>query len=138
MTPSILESVFAPIGNYEIALVEGPIVDNTLRNSPDDLQGEVCKRYGVTPTAPEARVAVALGTLNGSPIYGTRIRGAEEGGVSWFFHCGEFSEADDFYQALHTYHLEEDLPEVVKYLYLPQGAHFIIDRNGYEDVWFDE
>ena len=41
LTPSILESVFAPIENYEIALVEGPKVDNTLRNSPDDLQGEV-------------------------------------------------------------------------------------------------
>ncbi|MDU9405380.1 hypothetical protein RTH46_23120 [Pseudomonas sp. zfem004] len=110
---------------------------NEFRGNPSHEQEEACKRYGVSPRAPEERVAVAFNTLSESPIYGTRIRDAKEGGVSWFFYCGNHSDADDFYQALHAHHLIEDLPEVVKYLYLPEGANFIIDRNGYEDVWFD-
>ncbi|MGA4658274.1 immunity protein Imm33 domain-containing protein [Proteus terrae] len=30
------------------------------------------------------------------------------------------------------------LPEVINYLYLPKGHNFIIDRDGYEDIWFEE
>ncbi|MFU7554406.1 hypothetical protein [Pseudomonas paraeruginosa] len=31
----------------------------------------------------------------------------------------------------------ELLPEVLDYLYLPPGARFIIDGDGYEDVWLE-
>ena len=105
---------------------------------PSREQAEVCKRYGVSPMAPEDRVAIALGTLKDNPIYGVRIECPEDGTVSWFFYCGEYSEEDDFYQVIHTRHLHEELPEVVNYLYLPEGSKFIIDREGYEDVWFEE
>ena len=30
------------------------------------------------------------------------------------------------------------LPQVVDYLALPSGAKFILDREGYEDVWLEE
>ncbi|MCO7521977.1 MULTISPECIES: hypothetical protein [unclassified Pseudomonas] len=110
---------------------------NELEISPSSDQIDVCNRYNVVPRTPEDRVAVALHTLSDSPIYGTRIRDAKSGAISWFLYCGKFSEADDFFQPLHTDHLVEDLPEVVKYLYLPEGANFIIDRSGYEDVWFE-
>ncbi|MCO7610570.1 hypothetical protein NJH83_10040 [Pseudomonas chlororaphis] len=43
-----------------------------------------------------------------------------------------------FYQTLHSGHLMEEFPEVVKCLFLPEGAKFIIDREGYEDVWMAE
>lgn len=84
---------------------------------------------------PEAMVAVALSTLGKMPIYGTRIDLPAGGNVSWFFHCGEHSDAEDFYQPIHTEHLEEILPQLIKYLRLPPGTKFIVDDKGYEDVW---
>lgn len=80
-------------------------------------------------------VAVAMSTLGQMPIYGTRIALPQDGTISWFIHCGEYSDAADFYQPVHTAHLTELLPQVVNYLHLPPGAKFIIDDQGYEDVW---
>lgn len=102
---------------------------------PDVLQEQTCNKYGLPMHPPEEMVAIALDTLHKTPIYGTRVKLPEGGTISWFIHCGEYSAASDFYQALHTSHLKEELPEVVKYLFLPEGAKFIIDRGGYEDVW---
>lgn len=104
----------------------------------NDEQQQVCARYCLPGQPPEAMVAVALGSLEQSPIYGTRIDLPENGTISWFIHCGEHSDAADFYQPLHTAHLQELLPQVLGYLALPSGAKFIIDREGYEDVWMEE
>ncbi|WP_442800190.1 immunity protein Imm33 domain-containing protein [Pseudomonas zeae] len=60
------------------------------------------------------------------------------GDVSWFSHCGTHSTAIDFYQPICIEHLPEMLPLVMKYLCLPTGAKFIIDIQGYEDVWMAE
>lgn len=106
--------------------------------TPDETQRQVCAKYGLPLHAPEEMVAIALDTLHKSPIYGTRVKLPEGGTISWFIHCGEHSPVSGFYQALHTGHLMEELPEVVKYLFLPEGAKFIIDREGYEDVWMAE
>lgn len=111
---------------------------NTHNKQPNNKQAEICKNYGVSPLEPEEKVAIALNALNDSPIYGTRIELPENGDISWFFYCGKYSKADDFYQVIHTKHLYDKLPEVVNYLYLPEGSKFIIDRNGYEDIWFDK
>ncbi|NLR98480.1 hypothetical protein HGP17_16805 [Rhizobium sp. P38BS-XIX] len=80
-------------------------------------------------------VAVALSTLGRMPISGVGQAAPEGGNISWFFHCGEYCDATDFYQPVHTAHLCEVLPAVVKYLRLPVGTRFIIDDQGYEDVW---
>ena len=101
-------------------------------------QQQICARHGLAAQAPEAMVAVATGSLDQSPIYGTRIALPENGTISWFIHCGEHSDAADFYQPLHTAHLRELLPQVLDYLALPSGAKFILDRDGYEDVWMEE
>lgn len=101
----------------------------------NERQKLICERYDLPAQAPEEMIALAMGTLDQSPIYGTRVVLPEDGTVSWFFHCGEHSQALDFYQPLHTHHLHELLPEVVDYLWLPTDARFIIDREGYEDVW---
>ncbi|AYY80345.1 MULTISPECIES: immunity protein Imm33 domain-containing protein [Proteus] len=77
---------------------------------------------------------MALNTLNLTPIYGIRVKKSKVGVISWFFYCGEYCEKVDFYQSLHTKHLNALLPEVMKYPYLFEGYHFIIDRDGYEDV----
>ncbi|ABR84376.1 MULTISPECIES: immunity protein Imm33 domain-containing protein [Pseudomonas aeruginosa group] len=104
---------------------------------PSDRQLEVCRRHGLEPRAPEPMLALALRTLGDSPLHGSRIELPEGGNVSWFIHAGEYSEAEDFYQPVHAAHLAELLPEVLDYLYLPPGARFLIDGDGYEDVWLE-
>jgi len=101
----------------------------------DSLAQAVCAAHGLPAIPPEDQVAVAISTLGQMPVYGTRIVLPENGTVSWFVHCGNYSDADDFYQPVHTAHLTDMLPQIVRYLHLPPGAKFIIDDQGYEDVW---
>ncbi len=105
---------------------------------PDDAQEKICSKYGMPVQAPEEMVAIAIDSLGKSPIYGSRVQLPGDGNISWFIHCGEFSDADDFYKPVHVHHLSEMLPQVVNYLCLPTGAKFIIDTAGYEDVWMAE
>ncbi|MGN6317354.1 immunity protein Imm33 domain-containing protein [Trinickia sp.] len=98
-------------------------------------QQAICKKYGLPEAEPEDMVGVAMATLGRMPVYGSRIALPAGGNVSWFFHCGEYSDAPDFYQPVHVEHLNEILPSVIKYLRLPTGAKFIIDDQGFEDVW---
>ncbi len=100
-------------------------------------QEAICTRYALSAVEPEDMVAVAMSTLGRMPVYGTRIALSEGDNIGWFFHCGEFSDAADFYQPLHAAHLSTYLPLVRPYLRLPPGARFIIDDTGYEDVWMD-
>ncbi|AJO79184.1 hypothetical protein [Pseudomonas sp. MRSN 12121] len=109
----------------------------TAPTAPTPQQKAVCDRYGLPVLVPEDMIAVALATLGRSPIYGTRIALPEGGNVSWFIHCGDYSDAEDFYQPVHAEHLHERLPHVMNYLCLPAGARFIIDTEGYEDVWIE-
>ncbi|WP_434294000.1 immunity protein Imm33 domain-containing protein [Burkholderia gladioli] len=106
-------------------------------NSGDllELQQQTCERLGLPDCEPEEMVAVAISTLGKMPVYGTRISLPGGGNVSWFFHCGEYSEAADFYQPVHAEHLSELLPLVLQYLRLPPGSKFIVDSHGYEDIW---
>jgi hypothetical protein len=104
----------------------------------EEQQKDICEKYGLPMHPPEEMVAIALDTLQKSPIYGSRIELPENGTISWFIHGGEYSAVSGFYQALHTHHLLEELPEVLKYLSLPEGARFIIDKEGYEDVWMSD
>jgi hypothetical protein len=110
--------------------------ENSLEASA--LQRQVCARLGFSEVAPDAMVALATSTLGRMPIHGARIPLPEHGTVSWFFHCGEYSSADDFYQPVHVEHLAELLPWVIAYLRLPPMTRFIIDDAGYEDVWMAE
>ncbi|MGL4668419.1 MAG: immunity protein Imm33 domain-containing protein [Saezia sp.] len=98
-------------------------------------QMEICKKWSCMIAAPEEMVAVARSTLGEMPIYGHRIILSEEENVSWFFHCGMYSDKEDFYSPVHTSHLSDILPLVIPYLCLPPNTRFIIDGQGYEDVW---
>ncbi|WP_321880292.1 immunity protein Imm33 domain-containing protein [Paraburkholderia bannensis] len=100
-------------------------------------QQAMCQKYGLDETPPEQMVALAIGSLGRMPVYGTRVPLPEGGNIGWFIHCGEYSDAPDFYQPLHVEHLAARLPRVLDYLALPPGVRFIIDDEGYEDVWLD-
>ncbi|MDO5105629.1 hypothetical protein [Capnocytophaga sp.] len=101
------------------------------------LQLKICKKYQseFEQLQSDEMVAVALDTLGQMPICGERIVLEAGQNVSWFIHCGEHSDAEDFYKPVHWYHLIDLLPEVLPYLGLSQGFRFIIDNEGYEDVW---
>ena len=102
-------------------------------------QVEVCSRYGVEPAPPfpHETLGVALSTLQEVPLNGMRYP-AENGTCGWYIHGGEYSEADDFYQALCVTHMVERCALVIPYLALPPGWGFIITADGYEDVWSNE
>ena len=112
--------------------------DNSHSVADQSAQVAVCRKYALPVIPPEDMVAVAIPTIGKMPIHGSRIILPKDGNISWFIHCGEFSDADDFYQPLHAAHLQEMLPLVVKYLGLPPGSRFIIDDQGYEDVWQEQ
>ena len=99
----------------------------------------ICERLGVNPVEPELRskIGIALQTLSERPIHGLRHQ-AEGDTNGWYIWCGEYSDDDAFFQPLHVEHLSERLPQVLKYLELPPGYRFLIDDEGYEDVWYDE
>jgi len=98
-------------------------------------QIHVCRRLGLQAVPPEERVALAISTLGQMPVHGARVERPENGTISWFFHCGDFSDAADFYQPVHAAHLQSMLPLVLGYLQLPPGTRFIVDDKGFEDVW---
>lgn len=105
----------------------------------NELQQEICRKHQskFEPLFFDEIVAVALGSLGQMPITGIRNILQKDENVSWFIYCGEPSEQADFYQPVHWHHLKEILPEVLPYLGLSQGFRFIIDNEGYEDVWFE-
>ena len=103
-----------------------------------DEQKKICQKYGseMYLVDESQKVGIALHTLNQSPIYGVHLR--PEGDTSgWYFWGGEHSESADFYQAVHINHLPEIASILLKYLALAPGFKFIIDDQGYEDVWFE-
>ena len=108
-------------------------------NSIEQSQKNVCERAGSAccPTQPDEKVGIAMSTLASSPIYGVR-RSPTEGVAGWYIWGGEYSSAPDFFQPVHVAHLGELIPEVLSYLSLAPGHKFIIDREGYEDIWFDD
>lgn len=102
-------------------------------------QLDICSKYNSDFEAlkPDEIVVVALDTIGQMPITGFREFLEDGQTVSWYIHCGEYSSDDDFYQPIHWVHLIEKLPQVLPYLGLAQGYRFIIDDEGYEDVWVE-
>lgn len=98
----------------------------------------VCERFGVDPVEPESlsTIGLALQTLEQRPIHGLRHPIKDESN-GWYIWCGDYSDAENFFQPLHVEHLSKKLPQVQKYLSLPPGFRFLIDDEGYEDIWFD-
>jgi hypothetical protein len=102
-------------------------------------QLEVCRAYGAecAPTAPEAKLGVALRTLDGrQPING--LRHPPQGDTcGWYLWAGEvMPAADDAFFPVHSAHLHELAPEALSYLGLPPGWRFLLTGH-YVDVWYD-
>lgn len=84
-----------------------------------------------------SKLGIALSTLGQMPIRGDRLA-PENGTNGWYIWCGEqWSNDPNFYSPMCVEHLTDMLPLVVDFLDLPPGYRFVIDDNGYKDVWFD-
>lgn len=99
----------------------------------EEIQRKICTKYNAKwmPTPPDHTIGLAT-HLEHTPIYGIRYRSG------WFIWSGEYSDADDFFQPVCAAHLVDYYPKIIHYLGLAPGWAFIINRDGYEDVWFDE
>lgn len=98
----------------------------------------ICERLSVDsdPPRPGSTLGLAVGTLNRAPINGLRHPPTDTTN-GWFIWGGEGSDADDFFSPVHVEHMATELPLATRYLDLPPGHRFQIDRDGHEDVWFD-
>lgn len=107
------------------------------------IQGQkaVCEKYSADFVAAPFNefVGVALKSFDKfeMPINGLRHPITKGLSTNWYIWAGEYSEADDFFQAVHVGHLIEICPKAIRYLGLPPGWRFLFD-NHYEDVWYDE
>lgn len=101
-------------------------------------QKSVCESFGASPSPAEdwVNTGFAAQTRNQRPIHGLRhpVTGDTTG---WYIWCGDWSNANDFFQPHHTIHVKEMLPEVTAFLALPPGYRFLIALD-HQDVWFDE
>ncbi|MEK6987616.1 MAG: hypothetical protein AABX97_05910 [Candidatus Thermoplasmatota archaeon] len=102
-------------------------------------QKEMCKHFGATWFSSPAHmtVGVAENVRTGLlPLNGLRHR-PEGDTTGWYIWAGdELSRDPAFFKPLHTEHLKERCPLVLKYLGLPPGWRFLVTEN-YEDVWYD-
>jgi hypothetical protein len=101
-------------------------------------QAKICEKYKspVFFCGDGEKLGIALKSLTGSPVYGVR-HPRENDHCGWYVWAGEYSDADDFFSAMHIEHIPEYIPFVEKYLALAPGFKFIIDSKGYEDVWYE-
>lgn len=103
------------------------------------LQSELCKEYGAEflPPDGESIIGIATSIDTGTwPINGLRhpIVGNNNG---WYIWAGQQSILTNVFQPVHTHHLKDIVPSIVRYLALPPGWRFLFDPE-YEDVWFDQ
>jgi hypothetical protein len=105
-----------------------------------ELQENICKKYktNFVSSPDDLLVGISLNIKqNIQPINGCRHPVTEDT-TGWYIWGGElFSEDKDFFTPLHVRHLTEWCPQIIKYLGLPPGWRFLIDSDGYEDVWED-
>lgn len=135
--------------NFPINKVNMLLWKNRLENNIDKLieynfwnhhiekQKEICDKYNSkwNPINQKLKVGISV-DLNSDPLNGMREK-AENGITGWYIWSGEFSEKDNFFKPLCAEHLLQIRPEIIKYLGLDVGYRFLIDENGYEDIWFD-
>jgi hypothetical protein len=101
-------------------------------------QRDYCESQNVQylPAYKDSNASLALSTQGLLPINGLRHppEGAHNG---WFLWSGEeLSEDPKFFSNVHTHHLMELRPEVLKFLGLPGGYRFLL-AGDYVDVWYD-
>lgn len=111
------------------------------RLHPDKLQHEqrdICIQYGCQCDPPhlDSKLGFAFDTKDALPRNGLRHPPTADTN-GWYLWGGEFLPAgDDAFSPLHTKHLLDYWPEIVRFLGLPPGYRFLV-AGEYVDVWYD-
>ena len=101
-------------------------------------QKQICEKYNSEWKPFNKKLFVGISeNYNLEPINGLR-HSSEKGTSGWYIWFGEYSENKDFFKPICAEHLLEIYPKIIDYLGLEPGFRFLIDKNGYEDVWFDD
>jgi hypothetical protein len=104
------------------------------------LQKEICTKFGApyVPCGDYRKLGISKNfDPQQFPING--LRHPPEGDTAgWFIWSGEeFRSDSDFFVPLHSVHLSDRCPEIIKFLGLGPGWRFLF-APGQEDVWYDE
>lgn len=102
------------------------------------IQKEICKKHESKWNPISKRLKIGISdNLTDDPIHG--LRHPKEGDTTgWYIWSGQWSDKDDFFKPLCAEHLLQSRPQIIKYSGLDVGFRFIIDKKGYEDIWYDE
>jgi hypothetical protein len=88
------------------------------------------------PARNETKSGFALSTKGKAPINGLRHNPTSET-TGWYIWCGEhFSDEADFFSPLHTEHIYDEYPQLIKLLGLPPGYRFLL-AGDHLDTWYD-
>jgi hypothetical protein len=101
-------------------------------------QVALCQCYGreFVPASPDSKTGLAIQTLGNVPLHGLRHPPTKETS-GWYIWGGSLSADAGFFSPIHTSHVADRVPEVVKFLGLPPGSRFLL-AGEHVDVWFDE
>ena len=97
------------------------------------LQKEICEKYNAEFMPADLDLFVAIAdNVNGDsfPIHGLRLRSSGHSS-GWYIWAGDdFLEDPDFFKPVHGKHLIDRCPQAVKFLALPPGYRFVVDKEG--------
>jgi hypothetical protein len=108
-------------------------------SSSSSVQRDLCLKFGATYVPSDNTLKIGISknfNARQFPING--LRHPPQGDTTgWYIWSGEeFSTEPDFFVPLHTVHLNDRCPEILKFLGLGPGWRFLF-APGHEDVWFD-
>lgn len=114
------------------------LIEHNIWNSHIEPQKQICLKMNSrwNPINKKLRIGVSS-NLNNDPIHALR-HPSEKGTTGWFIWTGDYSDKADFFKPICAEHLLQIRPDIIKYLGLDVGFRFLIDKTGYEDIWFDE
>ncbi len=124
---------------HQLETDENLLADYNQWNVHIDRQKQICEKHQSiwNPINKKLTIGVGGSDLNADPIHGLR-HSKEKGTTGWFIWTGEYSESDDFFKPICAEQLLQIRPDLIKYFGLDVGYQFLIDKNGYEDVWLNE
>jgi hypothetical protein len=123
---------------HQLKTDENLLEDYNQWNVHIDCQKQICEKHQSKWNPINKKLMIGCASdLNANPIHGLR-HPQEKRTTGWYIWTGEHSESDDFFKPMCAEHLLQIRPELIKYLGLDVGYRFLIDKKGYEDVWYDE
>ena len=124
---------------HQLETDENLLADFNEWNVHINRQKQICEKYKSkwNPINKKLKIGVGGSDLNADPIHGLR-HPKDKGTTGWYIWTGEYSESADFFIPICAEHLLQTRPQLIKYFGLDIGYRFLIDKNGYEDIWYDE